>query len=466
VATRRDQLQSYQFLTQRVISAFVMRETDPAQSPLRRGVGAAFAGVMIAVIVGAVFGIIGVLAGTGTDAWRQDGSVVVEKETGAAYVYADGALHPTLNYTSALLAAGRANPPVFRVSESSLDDVARGVTVGIAGAPASLPGADRQVGLPWTACSVPAADPDGQAVHRTTVLVATEPAGGRALGDEGLLVADAKLGTAYLVWHGLRYPIAQPRTTVPALFGATVATTPVTTAWLNTLPTGAPVGPPNVDGRGGDSAAVPGRKVGDLLVTQSATGPQYYLVFADGLAPISHLQQSLWAAQFPGAAKEISVQDASNAPHSRQLAAPAADVAPPAEVPTLANRGASDPVCATTRTAGTPPQLSVGATVTATTGTPTTGAGRAGTSLADRVFVPASRVALVRVASDAAATTGPYFVVTDLGIRYPVPDAGVLALLGYAPSQAVNVPASLMSRLPTGPALDPTAALTPAVTTN
>src|SRR3954451_5937863 len=144
MASRRDQLHSYQFLTQRVISAFVMRETDPAQSPLRRGIGAAFAGVMIAVIVGAVYGVIGILTGTGTDAWREEGSVVVEKETGAAYVFSQGKLHPTLNYTSALLAAGRPTPPVFRVAAGSLGDVARGVTVGIPGAPASLPKADRR----------------------------------------------------------------------------------------------------------------------------------------------------------------------------------------------------------------------------------------------------------------------------------------------------------------------------------
>ena len=43
MASRRDQLQSYQFLVHRTISAFVMRQTDPATSPLRRGVGAVFA---------------------------------------------------------------------------------------------------------------------------------------------------------------------------------------------------------------------------------------------------------------------------------------------------------------------------------------------------------------------------------------------------------------------------------------
>ena len=94
MATRRDQLQSYQFLTQRVISAFVMRETDPPQSPLRRGIGAVFAGVMVAVIVGAVFGVYGLLTKVGSNNWKVDGTVVVEKESGATFVYQGGTLHP------------------------------------------------------------------------------------------------------------------------------------------------------------------------------------------------------------------------------------------------------------------------------------------------------------------------------------------------------------------------------------
>src|SRR5690348_8776684 len=99
MASRRDQLQSYQFMTQRVISAFVMRETDPAQSPLRRGVGAVFAGLMIAVMVGAGFGVVGLITKVGSNTWKTNGAVVVEKDSGASFLYQDGVLHPMLNYT-------------------------------------------------------------------------------------------------------------------------------------------------------------------------------------------------------------------------------------------------------------------------------------------------------------------------------------------------------------------------------
>src|SRR5256885_13875914 len=100
MASRRDQLQSYQFMTQPVVSAFVMRETDPAQSPLRRGVGAVFAGLMIAVMVAAGFGVAGILTKAGSNTWKTNGAAVIEKETGASLLYQEGVLHPMLNYAS------------------------------------------------------------------------------------------------------------------------------------------------------------------------------------------------------------------------------------------------------------------------------------------------------------------------------------------------------------------------------
>jgi hypothetical protein len=41
----------------------------------------------------------------------------------------------------------------------------------------------------------------------------------------------------------------------------------------------------------------------------------------------------------------------------------------------------------------------------------------------------------------------------------------VLPLLGYAPDQATDVPASLVNRIPRGPTLDPVEATKPAVLT-
>ncbi|HEY0620765.1 MAG TPA: type VII secretion protein EccB, partial [Kribbella sp.] len=51
MATKRDQLQAYQFLVQRVVSALVIRESDPEQPPFRRPTAAAIGSVALAVLV-------------------------------------------------------------------------------------------------------------------------------------------------------------------------------------------------------------------------------------------------------------------------------------------------------------------------------------------------------------------------------------------------------------------------------
>ncbi|MGH3683333.1 MAG: type VII secretion protein EccB, partial [Natronosporangium sp.] len=291
MATRRDQLQSYQYLIQRVLAAFVMRETDPAQSPLRRGIGAIFGGVMITVLVGAGFGVYGILTKVGSDSWKSDGSVVIEKETGASFVYFDGRLHPALNYSSALLAAGSPTRSVSRVAGKALASVPRGLTVGIAGAPNSLPGAGQLLGLPWTVCAAPGRDDTGQPVSTVTLVVSRGPDGAEPLGERGVLVGDTGSGEAHLVWHGHRHRLREPENVVPALFGELVTAVPAGTAWLNALPVGAEIGPIVVADRGRPSGALPDRAIGDVLVAETGSGPQHYLVFDDGLAPITELQK-------------------------------------------------------------------------------------------------------------------------------------------------------------------------------
>jgi hypothetical protein len=51
--------------------------------------------------------------------------------------------------------------------------------------------------------------------------------------------------------------------------------------------------------------------------------------------------------------------------------------------------------------------------------------------------------------------------VSELGTRYPVPGADVLAMLGYGGVTPARIPSSVVSLLPVGPALDPASARTP-----
>ena len=111
MASRQDQLHSYQFAVQRVVAAMVAGDADPIRSPTRRLAGASLAGVLVGTLCLAAVAVYGVLAPGGATGWHNQGAIVVEKETGARYVYLDGALHPVLNYASALLIAGAAAGP-------------------------------------------------------------------------------------------------------------------------------------------------------------------------------------------------------------------------------------------------------------------------------------------------------------------------------------------------------------------
>src|SRR3954454_16301747 len=100
MASRQTQLHSHQFAVQRLVSAFVTRETDPVQAPLRRTLGAVFASVMLATVTLVGVGVYGLISNGGNTSWRTERAVIVERESGARYVYLDGKLHPVVNYAS------------------------------------------------------------------------------------------------------------------------------------------------------------------------------------------------------------------------------------------------------------------------------------------------------------------------------------------------------------------------------
>jgi ESX secretion system ATPase EccB len=454
MASRRDQLQSYQFLLQRVISSLVMRETDPFQSPLRRGTGAIFAGVMIAVIVAAVYGVVGILTKSGADSWKQNGAVIVEKETGGAFVYKDGVLHPTLNYTSALLAGSKGIQLMFREPAASLDDVPVGTTLGIPNAPTSLPSSDDQIQDDWSLCSGPGRDPSGNPEKQTTLVVGTSLDGGATLLGRGLLVKDSDDGSDYLVWRDRKYPITDPNSVITPLFNTqTLATT--RTSWLDVLPAGKPIEVPSVPDAGTPSDAISGYNNGDLLFDKTANGPQYWLVYSDGLASLTKLQEDLVTASGEQP-QEISVTAAQDAQKSGQLPHNGGESEPPDNPPQLETPVYTDNICATFSSGNSTPVLSVGGTYSGLgKGVPSNGTTPDGTPLADNVAVLPGHVVVVKSMASDTATTGAYNLVTDAGKRYPIPYGGVLDLLGYDTGKIVKMPGSLIARIPPGPTLDP-----------
>src|SRR5579875_2472740 len=83
VWTQRDQIQAYQFLRRRLVSALVAADANHPVSPNRRLVLGSILGVAAAVLITAVFGVLGVLNPSSTANWQAGGQVIIEQETGA-----------------------------------------------------------------------------------------------------------------------------------------------------------------------------------------------------------------------------------------------------------------------------------------------------------------------------------------------------------------------------------------------
>jgi type VII secretion protein EccB len=464
MASKRDQLQAYQFVVQRATSALVVGETDPEHPPFRRPVSSSFIGLALAIVALACVGVYGMIVPGGNDAWRDTDAVIVEAETGTRFVYLDGRLHPVSNYASALLLVG-SNAATREVSRESMVDVPRGPRLGIPDAPDALPGSGRLLTGAWSLCSTPASDVAGGRVEESVLLVGATPSGGHPLHDEALLVRMAD--EHFLVWRGRRHRLADYAVTGTGLALTAQPWARVGQAWLDVLPEGLPIGPIPVRGAGEPSTAVPGRelRVGALLQVLTSGGTtQFYLAERDALVPISELQYDVQRAYAPTRAAYPDGEPTA-LPLSSSLATTAKRRDPtdddlPDRLPAITRlRDGESTVCAGFAPDASAPRVLVDATPPPTDPmSTTTGRSEMGTPLADRVHVRPGWAAVVEAMPSSKAQVGTLTVVTDTGRRYPVASQEVLTTLGYGDVHPVRLPGGLVARLPAGPALDPAAA--------
>ncbi|TCC04238.1 type VII secretion protein EccB [Kribbella soli] len=468
MASKRDQLQSHQFVQQRMTHALLLRETDPEFPPFRRGVVAMLIGIGLAVLVLAGAGVYGALSPGGKTSWKSGDRVIVEKETGTRYVYRDGVLYPAANYVSALLLANKYSAPLM-VSAKSLLGVPRGQRVGIPDAPDSLPAKSRLLGSGWSLCAQPGVDSAGSPVVRSVLLVGTEQSG--AASDSLLVVGPD--GQRYLIWRGYRHLIQQQATVAAALALNNEAWLQVPSVWLDLVPSGPPLGPISVPGAGTQSGLLRPGRIGTLYVVQTSTGQgQYYLLQRDRLVAISSLQYDVQRTApvtrkaYPGSVPEaVRLDPAVVAQVSGGVGTATTDSALPTTRPTFARPESSgDSVCAVFSGGEFRPRFTLaGSLPSAGDAGVTTGRGTGGLPLADVVVVQPGHGAVVEAMASPAqpAGSGALSFVSDLGRRYQLANRDVLGVLGYDQPPVVRLPAELISRLPAGHALDPDAATYP-----
>ena len=486
VWTERDQIQAYQFLRRRLVSALVTSDPNHPTSPHRRLVMGTVLGAVATMLTAAGFGISGMMAPSPPPDWQHTGLVIVDSDGGGRFVLDNsGVLHPVTNLASARLLAN--GTKTVTVTTALLRNTPRGATLGIANAPDMLPDPDNVIaGADPVACS--RATSDIPKVTGPVAALLLAHAGGATanltgmvpLPDGRALLAQTPKGERYLITGGLKYKIADDNV-MTALGYQSASILPVAASWLTTLPSGrdlALITVPNA----GDSGPRVGslkRRVGEVLTVNNAVAGKtlYYLVRAGGLEPIPQIEAALIVANVANSAaytdgaqqpRPVSVSDATAAPST-----PAAEDAKgyPAGVPgPVSGLGDSTVVCATgDGTAATQIALSIAYPLPQGARTVPTSAPQGG-GMADEVYLPPGTAALATVHTEAAVQNtnagqqnAPVWLITDAGTKYPLTDGTARSALGYGNAAPTPLPTTALALLPTGPSLDVADAQKPVV---
>jgi type VII secretion protein EccB len=457
--SRRDQVQAHTYIVGRLTSALVHGEPDAMESPLRRTGLGSFGGLLLGTLMVAAFLVSGLIWPSRGAAALTPGELVMVEQTGSRYIFANSELRPVLNWSSALMLTG-GDPTMVALPAGSLNGIPHGQPVGIVGAPDTLPAASALNRGSWLVCTLSGS--------RRQVLVrigVTAPGSPLPSGDAVVVQA---AGEQYLVWRGQRLRLDAPWILQALGLGRApvISTSP---SWLNAVPAGPDLTPITVPGAGG-----PGRvlgslhtRVGQVLAQQNVGSPtEYYLAVAGGVVPITSVQAAIVltdpasAAAYLGAPiapVTVSPATMARAQVVHQVLADETD-APPAP-PRDDSAGSGVPCMDYPATGGVAPQLvfaepSDGAAPSA--GAPPMGMpGVSGSPQnASLVSVVPDGGALVRPQAAPGVSGNSLFLVTDAGVKFPVPSASTLLALGYRAGRAADMPAALLGLLPTGPALD------------
>ncbi|MEW9546979.1 type VII secretion protein EccB [Nonomuraea sp. NPDC050783] len=462
--TQKDLYQAHRLMTQRLGLALLQGEPDVPESPMRRQNVATFAGVLVAILVAAAFGIWGLLKPGNATKLTEAGQLLVEEETGASYVYNQqtGKLQPVANYVSARLLLDSDNVKVRTVSTESLAGFARGQKVGIQGAPDTLPKRERLVKAPWSACVVEGADAAGVRKPFVTLVGGTD-VGGTPVGGEALVVNDGQ--QSWVLWANQRMRV----TNVDRLTDQAPRRVP--SSWINAIPTGVDFAAPPIPQRGKKVTGPGGRpaRVGQVFKVPSVagTGDRWYVMMADGLAPIKHTQAMMLlldpaskAAYGQQPVRDTAI-DAASANATKASAQRPMDSALPDTMPRFRTPGVSTPLCAVykdTQKGSTKAVLTTGSRIRIPTP-----AASAGADKVDQVLLPAGSAVLAGTlpGDGQLSAVQQYSLITEQGRRFPLISADLVTKLGYEASDAAPVPAHLLRLIPDGPILDPAAARAP-----
>lgn len=433
-------------------------EADPQQLP-RRWTAVSLLQTLAVLAGFAVYGVV-----KPAPEWRES-ALLLDVDSGALYINQDDVLYPTRNLTSALLLTGGGERTPTSVRSVDIADAPRGALTGIPGAPVELPDPAGSAVDRWSVCDFV---PDEGGLRQAAVLIG-EPATGVPLTPTQALLATTNGDPSdYLIWNGQRaridladpvlataLPLAGQR---PRLLG---------TGLLHALPEVAPISIPVVLDAGTPTTgftvtAATGQPlaVGSVFtVTHTGAANSYHLIHADGVEEISALAAEL--LRFAGGAAARLPEVAPSALAAVPIATDRLQLsaALPPSVPVVLG-STSGGVCATWAAGNAgPPRWTVRVGVEPPPASTTVALASRAPGAASMVAMGSAGGAVIRVAVGRSppAMDAPLWLVSQLGVVYPVDD-DALPALGLADIAVGSAPEAVIGLLPHGPALSTAAA--------
>ncbi|SOX56688.1 ESX-1 secretion system ATPase EccB1 [Mycobacterium ahvazicum] len=306
--TTKVQVSGWRFLLRRLEHAIVRRDTRMFDDPLSFYGRAAALGIVISVLflVGALamayFKPQGKLGG---------GNLFVDRSTNQLYLMVSGQLHPVYNLTSARLVLGNpAEPTVVKATE--LGKFPRGQTVGIPGAPYATPVSSDSASV-WALCdTVTKAETINPTVQTSVIAMPLSlDSSVDALQPNEALLAYYQ-GKDWIITSTGRHATDLADRTLTSAVGIPVNAkpSPLSTAVFNALPDGGSwqLTPIPDDGAPNTLGLPDFLVIGSVFQIHAQSGPQYFVVLPDGVAPINaNTAVALRAAQSHGLVEPPSV---------------------------------------------------------------------------------------------------------------------------------------------------------------
>ncbi len=438
MADKKDLSEAQSYSRRRLVTAFTSGIPDGVELTPKKNQIPVIVGVGLTVIAMLISMFYGIVSPSLPSGWENN-KLIVAKDSAARYVSSDGTLHPVINAISARLLIPSSDFEVLTVADDQLEGIPIGSTIGILGAPDSLPDSDALITGSIRSCT---------SEHGLDTTVSNTSAGKRTSREAVVASVD---GVDYLVTGSHRYQLPSEPTLHDAYLRALgipqTAFITATAQWINLFEQGEAMEPIALQNEG-EIIGMHGVDVtvGSVVQQQGDARQTRYVVMSDG--SLSVLDDFTYGLYIIGKSEDLTQPRTLSAMDFQYFSNSATSVIPDTwPVDVLVSTQGKSSACAVypLNSSGKASPSRVRLTVTGDDGVSTNG------DVSNSVTVQDGTGALVRAAIG-TSDEGTVFAIDSTGTAYPITDDSeeMLKRLGYSSGDVRTIPRAWIDVFPQG----------------